>query len=167
MHVWPSFVPVRPVTWARQRETTYLILVIFSCTSRLSFTLTLKFHKLKLGNTSILRNVPCIAKKVFTLTWGCILDDSQKDIFHKTALEKPFFCIYSQLFCLSVGIAFLGHNVADATRGHIASRNLSKVERVILKFCILSSSENFLDYQLPEIPPTWWLPHLSGPAFPA
>lgn len=123
MHVWPSFVPVRPVTWARQRETTYLILVIFSCTSSLSFPLTLKFHKLKLGNTSLLKNVACIAKKFLhsreVVFWGI----PKKIYFTKLHLKNFFFCIYSQLFCLSVGIGFLGHDVADATRGHIASRN--------------------------------------------
>lgn len=38
------------------------------------------------------------------------------------------------------GTGSVGHDVASATRGPIASHTTSKVERIILKFCIHSSS---------------------------
>lgn len=69
-------------------------------------------------------------KNVFMHAWGGILDDLQKEYFAKLQ-QKHFCCIYRSRHMLGTGSLWC--DVAGISRGHIASHNLSKVERAIVK----------------------------------
>lgn len=74
------------------------------------------------------------------LTRGGILGGLKKGAFHITAMET-LFTFTDHMVCFSFRTGSLAHNVAGSTRSPIASRNSSKVERVIVNFWIHSSSQ--------------------------